>query len=384
MPTTGLKLPTGAAAIAGTWTTVGNITANDGATASVTPGKNSSAVAQGNNFGISIPAGSTFPGPGAVVAQMRVREASAQTTYTANLIVRVGGAVVYTSAAEQMTTALAVYSFDITQARAWAPADFADGTLDLQVQFTRGNTNTAVVCHCDYVGITVTYTEAAPVSQGTAALRGTGRLSTAGQAGASGVATLRGAGRVAAFAVAEARGSATVRGGARLSAVGTTQVPVTDAFGAATLQGRGALSAAGLAGAGGAVVLSGAGRLASSGQGAALAQSTLRGAGRVSAYGMAQASATATLRGGGALAATGLLAGEPAPTEARGMASLRGAGRALTQGRAEAHGSVIMKGRARMTAAGTVTTPGGGPPPITQASPARRYRVPGYGRRSTY
>jgi hypothetical protein len=159
MPTTGLKLPASASGLSGTWTTVGNLTANDNATASVTPPKSGSAQAQGQNFGVSVPAGSTTD---SVIAEYKVREATANTNYTANLLVYVGGVLAFTSPAIQMTASLAVYQYDITSQRAWTPEDFANGTLTMRVQFSRGNTNTGVVCHADYIGITVTYTEGVP------------------------------------------------------------------------------------------------------------------------------------------------------------------------------------------------------------------------------
>lgn len=159
MPDTGWLLPTARTVDAGsgTWTNDANITADDGteATFSLTSKNTTGRALRGQTFNVSIPGGSTI-----TLVEIRAEWRVNSTAGIGNLEVQsfVSGTAVgsvNTNSAEPTT--LTTNTYDITAARSWATADFANGTFEIRTWGRNGNSTSDPSYRWDHIAVRVTY-----------------------------------------------------------------------------------------------------------------------------------------------------------------------------------------------------------------------------------
>lgn len=142
------------------WTNPGNITANDGTTASITGGSAGSAYLVASNFGFTIPTGSVIQG---VTVKFDAAESSTGTESVTAQLQDAGAALIGTTLAQTVSgTTLTVYTYGGT-ANLWGtgtsltPAVVNDPDFGVRFWFTTTHNMTV-----DYVSIAIEYL--APVS----------------------------------------------------------------------------------------------------------------------------------------------------------------------------------------------------------------------------
>lgn len=159
MATTGFKLPTSDTAVSGTWGTTTNAYLDDGNVATCTiAAKNTTSIRSYFNYGFST---AVLP-DNAVITQVNLR---------VEWRLGAGGAGVGILGvrARVTTTDLTIHenpnepltltpeTFNITAERAWAPADFRDGTLFVRLEPRTGNNATNPAFEFDFTAIEVVY-----------------------------------------------------------------------------------------------------------------------------------------------------------------------------------------------------------------------------------
>jgi hypothetical protein len=167
MADTGYLFATSTTASTGAWANLGNIFATDGIEADCTIStKNTSSVRILNNFGFT---SSVIPDD-ATVSQVFLR--AVWRVSSTSGIARLGIAAHHSSAGLLSTrsqlgepTTLTTDTYDITADRAWAPADFRDGTLTVHVRPSNGNDADNPGYKFDSVSLDAIYSVPAPQAQ---------------------------------------------------------------------------------------------------------------------------------------------------------------------------------------------------------------------------
>lgn len=161
MADTGYRFATSSLVSTGSWTSLGNFFATDGAEAAVSiAAKNTSTVARLLTFGFTtsvIPVSST-------INQVNLRCVWRVTT-AASVIANLGAAVFISSVGLLSThynilepTTLTTNTFDITGDRAWGPEDFRNGTLEVMASPFNGNDASDPFYRYDSISLDVIYT----------------------------------------------------------------------------------------------------------------------------------------------------------------------------------------------------------------------------------
>jgi len=167
MAVTGFLLPTTEAALntTGSWGTIANIRLKDGVfvipvvTSFTTLAQN---VLEARNFGIStsvVPNGSTIT---KVELRATWKRPSTATTVDCDIQAFVSGAAVGSPNVATVGATLADDTYDITAARAWAPADFRDGVLTARIRCENGGASNTNGFNFDSCQFQVTFTPPAP------------------------------------------------------------------------------------------------------------------------------------------------------------------------------------------------------------------------------
>lgn len=159
MAQTGFLFATSTQVSTGTWTTTDSMKVTDGVEATCTIStKNTSSVARLHNFGFT-----TTILPDTATIQTVNLQAIWRVTTTGG-IANLAVAAHHSSAGLLSThintlepTSLSTQVFDITADRAWAPADFRDGTLTLHVRPNNGNSATNPFYRFDSFALDVIY-----------------------------------------------------------------------------------------------------------------------------------------------------------------------------------------------------------------------------------
>ena len=167
MAETGYRFATSSLVSTGTWGSLGNFFATDGAEATCSiAAKNTSSVARLLNFGFTtsvIPSGSTID---QVLMQCVWR-----VTTAASVIANLGARVLVTSVGLLSThintleiTTLSTDTFDITGDTAWNPEHFRNGTLEVRATPYNGNDASDPFYRYDSISLDVFYTPPAVVA----------------------------------------------------------------------------------------------------------------------------------------------------------------------------------------------------------------------------
>ena len=167
MAETGYRFATSSMISTGSWTSLGNFFATDGAEAACSiAAKNTSSVARLLNFGFTT---SVIPAD-ATVDQVLMRCVWRVTT-AASVIANLNAMVLVSSvgllAAHVNTaeiTTLTTNTFDITGDTAWEPAHFRDGTLEVRATPYNGNDASDPFYRYDSISLDVFYTPAPVVA----------------------------------------------------------------------------------------------------------------------------------------------------------------------------------------------------------------------------
>lgn len=240
------------------WTTPGNVSADDGAEATITAAtydaNDISFRLKAQNLGFTIPSGATIDG---ILVEIEKRDAAigAAVDYRVQLF-DAAGALVGTNKADTVTdwpTAATIVSYG-GATDTWAASPTAamvndvDFGVALAVEATAANTDIFV----DFIRITVYYTEGAVTHEGAAVLSATAAAAATGQMTANASAALAASATVAAVGTHEALGAAAlaataaVAAAAQMSRTGDALLPASADFAAAgqmTAQASAALSA---------------------------------------------------------------------------------------------------------------------------------------------
>ena len=167
MAETGYRFATSSQTSSGTWGSLGNFFATDGAEATCSiAAKNTSSVAILHNFGFTtsvIPADATID----QVLMRCVWRVTTAASVIANLnakirVTSVGLLADHINALE--ITTLSTDTFDVTGDTAWAPAHFRDGTLQVHATPFNGNDASDPFYRYDSISLDVFYTPAPVVA----------------------------------------------------------------------------------------------------------------------------------------------------------------------------------------------------------------------------
>lgn len=306
MAVTGWIVPTAntVEAGSGTWTNDTNIRTDDGteATFSLAVKNTAGRWNAGQTFGLGalIPAGSTITKV-EIRAEWRVNSTSGIATLGLQSFVSAGAVGAERTNATEPTT-LTTDTFDVTADRTWTRANLLDGTFELKVRGTNGNSTNDPSYRVDHIAVQVTYT---PIT-GAAALTGTGSATVAGVRTRLGVAALTGTGSQTAAGVRTRLGVAALTGTGSLTADGTVTGPGATVTGEAALTGAGSSSVTGVRTRLGVAALSGTGSGVVAGTRSTFAAGALTGAGSLAVSGVRSTFAVVALTGTGSQVIAGL------------------------------------------------------------------------------